>query len=396
MIKLIRALRSEQIKHWGAVSSLGMLALAFVLAFALSLCCALIAGEPSLSLPAFMTEGDAGRVFANDELAFIDTLMEKDRLESQKGAQAQSSYTISQSDISQSDISQSDIAQGGYSSDKIWRDYYYEQLVLLEQQVDVLELEAKVETGARSSSAAIEAQRLIREAIILNTCMNENVERNVSVAWYTVILVLKLMLIPAGIMCACAAAQCFAQEYTLGTYRTVLPLPATRFKVWCAKLLTQWLWALLLMLCVFAGALIGCAVGYGSLGTMGDYVGALGSKGYVVPWSVHALHVMLGCFGTLVILIALCAFAANLCRSSAACVATGAVTIVCALTLGSLAGSLDVPVLSATLLCCLDLSAPLTGLPNCPTVSYIASYLSAFLHLIALLICGYLPMRKDI
>lgn len=408
MIKLLRVVRSELYKLFRKKSTVFCMLLVLAVAVLIPVVCAAVQQNDEFELPAAFLDGNAGRVFAGDEIAEEgldgelpgeELLLSTDRIEgfvNQSGSDFSVSEIISGSDSARAE--ENDLISGSDMPEESsgWRELYYERLLELQEEVGQLEVTAKVESGMTSAAASTKAQEDIREALVLSWCLKNDRPRTTEASWYAVILSLWLCLLPIGLCAASACGQTIAGELRCGTIRTLVPLPATRVKMYLGKLAAVNILSLLMLVIAWVGALIGGAIAYGGLATDGLYVGVLGSTAYSCPWLVHTCAVLLCCAGTMLVFTSICGCISAFTRSVGATVGLGGAVLLVSLMLGKFLGMLGSPLLGASIFVNLDLSVIITDIPNFAAANYAAALISSFAHYVVFTVAGYAALRKDV
>lgn len=277
-----------------------------------------------------------------------------------------------------------------------WRDSYrarFDELTALNESYTAL---AQQSTGAESAAYLAKQQECIREALIINKCLDNDTATGYSKAWNTVNLTLWLMLLPVSAFAAAVMASKTAGEFKSGAMNILYTLPATRMKQYFAKYLSAALFALLLCASAFSGSIIGAMLGCGGMTYTGNAVRVLGESVTFTSFFSLSAELALCLLLSTLVLLAFCAAVATVSHSQGAAVALTVILCAAAMLFGRALGESGNLIGGLSVVSVLDISAPLRGLPNYSAAGYAASWLCASVYWLIFIICGYLGMRRDV
>ncbi len=344
MVKLLRAFRAEQRKLWSKGSLLGCFVLLFVLSFAVSFLCSLVR----------QSGVDAGEVIDNVHVsqAFEESMNEG------------------------------------------WRDKTRELVKDREKQIKELALLIPEAGGIKKAYMEHEMAVLAREQTVAQYRLDNNLSIWDWSGSFSLILCLWLMTPVVAVIAVLYSSDIFAGEFSRGTARVIISRPATRFKIYLAKMLTAVILGVLFMAVAYAASGIGCGVMMDD--SSGVYVGVLNGKAYSTPWSKHIFTVFLLCCAEVALSVSLCAALGNTTRSrglSAACASLLVPAGMLVAPAGVFVGSKAVGVL---LPFCIDLTVPFCSVSWAGGVSFAVCALSAGIHFLVFSYLGYFGFRRDI
>ncbi len=391
MGKLLRSLHAENMRLYAGRGAVLALAAVFVIALVLSLTLA-SGGEESL-LPSAVTDRiNEPSVNAPQEYTVEETVKEEIQ------------EVISSGDISESDISASDAApeQDGtevvlktYTYDN-WRDAYkarYAELSALNNEYNDM---AEASSGSERGYYTVLKQECVREALIINKCLERDEPAGHSRTWNVIYITLWLMLLPVGVFASGVMSSKTAGELKTGVMNTLYTMPATRLKQYFAKYLSASLFALLLCASSWAGAVFGSMIGCGGIIYEGSCMRVLGENVSAVSFFSYSVELGLCIFASALILTAFSAAVSTLTRSQGAATALTAILCLGAMVLGRSAGASGNIITGLSIFAVLDISAPLRGIPNFASAGHIVSWLCAALYWLVFVTGGYIGTRRDI
>ncbi len=258
------------------------------------------------------------------------------------------------------------------------------------------ELSDIVENGTYLQRAAAERAQEItaRESAVAAYRIEHSIAPGGGGMWRIMPLVLWLMMQLICLVCAVAASDMFAGEYSRGTIYMNLARPVTRIKQYFAKMITAWIYGALLLIAAFAGAAVIGALLLGDDG--GAYVGFINGAAYHVGWKRHCLAVLGCCMSTVVMCITLCGTLGTLTRSRAVSAVGASAVVLIAVWLGSSVAPVLGHVSGLSVFSCIDLTVPLMTAANFPGLSFADCCVSCGAHLLIFFILGYYFMRRDI
>ncbi|MBE6760106.1 MAG: hypothetical protein E7554_08470 [Ruminococcaceae bacterium] len=344
MGKLLRAMKAEQRKLWSKGSLLGCFVLVFVLSFALSFMCSVVKESGA----------DADGLFSNVHAA----------------------------------------AAFSEPDNEGWREKTKAKLEGYEKEIEAIALEIPETSGTQKAVLEHRITQLSRDQAVAQYRLDNNL-----VIWdwsssYSLILCLWLMIPVVAVITIIYASDIFAGEFVRGTVRVIISRPATRIKLYAAKLLTALLLGVLFMGVAYAAAGIGCGVLMEPSG--GEYVGYINGRIYTSDWGMHVFTVFLCCCGMVAVCVALCAAVGNMTRSRGISGICSAVLAVGGMSVGPLAGLVDSGVLGVALPFCFDLTVPLCASPYGNGCSFISCVISVAVHFLVFSYLGYSSFRRDI
>lgn len=277
-----------------------------------------------------------------------------------------------------------------------WRTAYrarFDELTTLNEEYNEL-IEAS--SGKERAGYAVKQQECVREAFIINQCLNADKAAGYSEAWNTVYLTLWLMLLPICAFAAAVMASKTAGEFKSGVMGTLYTLPVTRLKQYIAKYLSTALFALLLCASAWTGALFGAMIGCGGIEYTGEYVKVLGESVTFTSFFGFSIELGLCIFASALVLTAFCIAISTLSRSQGAAISLTVILCAGAMLFGKALGASGNIIGGLSIVSVLDVSAPLRGIPNYAQASYVVSWLCALGYWLVFMICGYLGMRRDV
>ena len=345
MTKLFRALKAEQRKLWSKGSVLGCFVAMFLLSFALSFFCSIVRDSGSSAAELFITE----HAYA----AFEE-----------------------------------------YDKQTSWVDKAEE--IIRQSEEGISQTAVKLTNAAGSERVILERQmaQLVREKAIAQYRLDNSLPIRDWSGCYALILCLWIMTPVAGVLAAVYASDMFAGEFSRGTIRMIVSRPATRIKIYIAKLISSLTLGWLLLGVAYAAAGIGCGVLMSPAD--GAYVGYINGSVYSTSWSSHVFSVFLCCCGMIAVVVALCAALGN-CTRSRGVSAAGAVTLaLTGMVSGHLSGLIDWGIIGLLLPFCYDITVPLCGVAYNSDTSFLFSTISLAAHFIAFVCAGYAGMKRDV
>lgn len=348
MIKLFRSFKAEQIKLWGKNSTLFYIISVVVLSLASCLFCYIIAADGAIELPSVMQSGHAERAFSAPR------------------------YTQDEW-LSDADVRLSELAG----------------------RMEELRVTAGSETGSAQYAAEREYREALYEAAVTKYCVQNNIKPEQPQFWNVLIFCMCTLLPFIGMFAVTAASDIFAGEFSRGTVRSILPRPITRIKQYLAKVTVAIIYSAVLLVIAYFSLLTGCGIFFGAA-QGGSYVGVLNGGIYECTWFAHSLGVLLCNFASLAAVIALCAFLGYMTRSRTVSAVFSLAVLFVAFYFGEAFGAFGSPILGATLFATLDLSVPLSQVPYYAVMSFTASAVSVFAHMLIFLIAGYTFFKRDV
>ena len=344
MGKLLRALKAEQRKLWSKGSLLGCFVVVFVLSFALSFMCSVIR-ESGV---------DAGKLINNihAEAAFAE------------------------------------------AENEGWRDKIHDRLEELSAETEEIVVDLTEASGTQKAVLERRMAQIAREKTVAQYRLDNNLAVWDWSGSYSLILCLWLMVPVAAVITLVYASDIFAGEFVRGTVRVIISRPATRIKLYIAKMITALMLGILLMGVAYAAAGIGCGVLMTP--TSGEYVGYINGSAYSSSWGMHVFTVFLCCCGSMAVCVALCAALGNMTRSRGVSGICSAVLAVGGMTIGPAAGLIDSGVIGIALPFCFDLTVPLCATAYGSNCSFAACALSVAAHFLVFSYLGYSSFRRDI
>ncbi len=343
MGKLLRVLKAEQRKLWSKGSLLGCFVLVFVLSFVLSFACS----------------------------------------------------NIRESGIDMRDIFDNVHVEAAFAEPKNegWRENIAADIEYYGVEIENTAVLISDASGAEKAVLERQMAKMVRE----QTVAQYRLENNLALwDWrnsYSLILCMWLMIPVVAIVTVIYASDIFAGEFVRGTIRVILSRPATRIKLYIAKLVTALLLGVLLMGIASVAAGIGCGVLLNP--TSGEYVGYINGSAYSSSWGAHIFTVFLCCCASVSVCVALCAALGNMTRSrgiSGICTATLAVG---GMTAGPVAGLIDSGIAGMALPFCFDLTVPLSAVAYGSGCSFAVCAISVVLHFVTFSYLGYSAFRRD-
>lgn len=275
-----------------------------------------------------------------------------------------------------------------------WRAFAEQTVEQKGLEIEYLAVELAGASGARKALL----ERELREATADKAIAEYRLENELTVYdWrgqYALILCLWLLTPLAAVIAVLYASDIFAGEFSRGTIRVIVSRPATRLKLYIAKLMCAGLLATVLLGAVYLAAAIGCGALFGS--PQGVYAGYRNGAVYVAEWSSHLFSVFLCCLAAVLVPTALCAAVGNVTRSRAVSAVVGCLLAVCGMYSGRLTGLFDSSLAGLLLPGCFDLTIPLCGTAYNSGCDLTACAVSVALHLGVFLFAGYAGFRKDI
>lgn len=344
MGKLFRAIKAEQRKLWSKGSILGCFVMVFVLSFVLSFMCSVIR-ESGVDVGSVINNIHAEAAFAEPE------------------------------------------SEG-------WRDKLNERLGKLEEETEEIVLRLTEASGTEKAVLERRMAQITRDKTVARYRLDNNMALWDWSGSYSLILCLWLMVPIAAVITVIYASDIFAGEFVRGTVRVIISRPATRIKLYMAKMLTALLLGVLLMGVAYAAAGIGCGVLMTP--TSGEYVGYINGSAYSSSWGMHVFTVFLCCCGSVAVCVALCAALGNMTRSRGVSGICSAVLAIAGMTVGPAAGFIDSGVIGMALPFCFDLTVPLCATAYGSGCSFLACALSTAIHFLVFSYLGYAAFRRDI
>ncbi len=356
MIKLLRSLRAENMRLYSGKGAIAAVTAAFLIALGV----------------AFML--GSGMVEPAEDIIRKSAVAEPSEIQS----------VISGSNITNSS------AKGDWQSSYRAR---FEELTALESKYAAL---AQQSTGAESGAYLAKRQECIREALIINKCLDKDTAAGYSESWNTVGLTLWLMLLPVSAFAAAVMASKTAGEIRSGAANMLYTMPATRMKQYFAKYLSSAIFALLLWAAAFSGSIFGAMLSCGGMSYTGECVRVLGESVTFTGFFPFSAELALCMFLSTLVLLAFCAAVSTVSRSQGTAVALTAILCAAAMIFGRALGESGSIAAGLSPLSVLDISAPLRSLPNYSAVGYAASWLCAAGYGLIFIICGYFGVRRDV
>jgi len=344
MFKLLRVFKAEQRKLWSKGSLLGCFVLMFVLSFGLSFLCSVVRDSGV----------DAGAYFYNVHI--------------------QQAF--------------------GKPMNEGWRDKAKALVNEKENQIKETAVLISEAEGIEKAVLEHEMSLMVRDQTVAQYRLDNNLTIWDWSGSYALILCLWMMTPVAAVAAVLYASDIFAGEFVRGTARMIVSRPATRFKIYLAKMITALLLGVLFMAVSYAAAGIGCGVLM--VESSGVYVGVLNGKAYSMPWSRHTFIVFLCCCAMVALSIALCAAVGNVTRSRGISAACAALLVPASILIAPVAALADSGIVGVLLPFCCDLTVPLCSVPVSAGVNFTACAVSAGVHFLLLSYAGYAGFRRDI
>lgn len=384
VVKLFRTVRSENMKLWGRGSTAAGIAAVFVLCLLVTVLVSLGVQRKSDLLPGWMEDS-----IEEQQVSVTDTMVVTVETQAQV-------VTASGSDASGTDIITVPAATEEKTVSLTWQEAYMQRIDRLKEESSRLSADAQIYGDAEAVSAQIKQQECMREALILNRCLEKDAPASYSKEWNTVLAVFRMMLALLAVCVSVVTAEVFASEFKSGTINSLVTLPQTRTKIYLGKRLTVCLYALALTAAAYAGCCIGASAVFGGLPKGGNYLQVLGTGVASRSFFAHSAEVAVCAFFTLVLVIACSVCFACITRSYGCAVAVPVLLMLVSLVFGRTLGHMGQTWLGLTLPVNLELSVPISKTPNYTGASFAASYLSAFAHWLIFTVAGYLGMKRDI
>lgn len=394
MGKLFRSFHAENIRLYSGKSAALAAAAVFVIALILSWTLA-SGSEEGFMLSALSDSINAPCVDAPEEYTIEETVNNEIQ------------NVISSADISGSDLSASDLYNADADTDgtevivktytyKSWQDSYKARYAELSAMNDEYAELIKASSGSRRGYYVAMQQECIREALIINECLEENTQAGHSRTWNVIYLAIWLMLLPVSVFASAVMSSKTAGELRSGVMNTLYTMPATRLKQYFAKYLSASLFAFLLCAASWSGAVFGAMIGCGGIIYEGQYMKVLGESVTSVSFFSFSVELTLSVLAGVLILTAFSAAVSTLARSQGAASALTAILCLGVMVLGKTAGTSGNIITGLSVISVLDVSAPLRGVPNFAGAGYVVSWLCAAVYWLAFITGGYIGMRRDI
>ncbi len=395
MGKLLRSVKAENMRLYSGLTALLAIIAVFLISLGVSWVIGAGSGEDSLLPKALIEEINESAVKLPAE-----QIIEK-QPENQIQTVIPEAVISDSSIISGADAPKTEAAATTETVTEIrpfesWQDACrarYEELTELNDEYIRM---AESLSGGEKAYYITKQQEAVREAYIINACLKENKEPGFSKAWNVIYLTLWLMMLPIGVIASAVTASKTAGEYRSGVVYTLYTLPVTRLKQYFAKLISVSMFAAVLCAAAWTGSVFGGMLGCGGLEYKGEYVRVLGEKAVSQSFFAHSLELALCVLITSFIIIAFSAAVSMLTRSIGAATALTAVLCAGSMLLGRTVGASGNIFTGLSIVSCLDVSAPLRGVPNFAQANYIVSYLAAAIHWVVFIICGYMGVRRDV
>ncbi|MDR1002130.1 MAG: ABC transporter permease subunit [Oscillospiraceae bacterium] len=406
MIKLLRVIKCEWIKLFSKRSMSAAFLLVFLLAMLTAYGSSAIVESENITLPSFLKDGIAGKVFSNTEFGRNGEIDLSFYEKSRRTADGQNGDALSGSDLageyagsvpvsgSDAGVSVSDSSEE-FGKDT-WQSAYYQRINELTEAINAQKYIAGMTAGAEKYRAASLVSEYEREKVILTFCLTENTPREANTPWNTVVFAVWLLMIPCAVILFTAASNSFAGELKSGTIKTMLSLPATRLKFFFGKLIVLNIYTFMLVFSAWLGAVTGSLLGFGSLSQNYGYILTYGEDAYLYTWFSYSLMAALGVALSVVVITHFCVMVSTVTRSYAAAIAVPSLVLLISLSFGGLLASFGNPVVGATLFCNLDLSLLVTSLPNFSSVGVLGVLLSIAAHMFVFAAYGYFAFRRDV
>ncbi len=345
MIKLLRALKSEQRKLWSKGSILSGFVIMFVLSFALSFFCSVLKNSGA----------DVSVIFPSEHTA---------------------------------------AAFAEFDERTPWRKQAEAMLGECEKSIADAAVALSEAEGSRRAVCERQMAAAVREKAILQYRIDNDLSLRDWSGYYALILCIWMMIPVAAVITVVYASDMFAGEYSRGTIRVIVSRPVTRIKMYIAKVLSSLFLGWLLLAVAYAAAGIGCGVLMSPAG--GTYVGYVNGSVYTMGWGRNVFSVFLCGCAMIAVVVALCAAVGYLTRSRGASAVCACVLALAGMFTGRLSGGLNSAVIGMLLPFSYDITVPLCGVAYNSSCSFLASLMSLGGHFLAFLIAGYSGMKKDI
>lgn len=392
MGKLFRAIKGENIKLWSSKGLWLSAAMIFLLATVLSFAVAAAYGTDNGSAPGWLTEEiERPQVSLSD--AQIEEYLRQQSLEK---ASAQLTSIHSQSDLSGTEIVALPDGETQNIDELTWQEKYRIQLEILKEENARLEAQAAMTSGAEQDRALAQQQKCVRSALVINKCLELDEEASTAVQWNALLLALRIMLAVMALCVSTVAVKSFTDEFRSGTVCTLFSMPLTRAKIYLAKKIVVDGYGLLLTVCSVLGCLTGSIMGFGGMENAGAFIRVIGAQAKAQSYPAHLFEIAVCTFFTLVLLVSVCVCLANLTHSAGAAVSVTLAVMVISMLTGRMIGGVGGVLTGMSLPVNLELSVPLSSLPNYPGASAVASWLSAAAHWLVFTVLGYVALRRDV
>ncbi len=398
MGKLLRSARAENMRLYSGVAALLAIIAVFLIALGTSWVIGANSGEKSLLPKAIVDKINESPVKLSTEQVIenendIQTVIPNDVI---SGSNITSGTDISRTDaVLTANTAASETARETVPFES-WQDACrarYEELTELNNEYLRM---AESMSGKEKAYYITKQQEAVREAYIINACLRENKEPGFSKAWNVIYFTIWLMMLPIGVFVSAVTASKTAGEYRSGVIYTLYTLPVTRLKQYFAKLMSVSAFAVVLCAAAWTGSVFGGMLGCGGLEYKGEYVRVLGESAVSESFFTFSLEIAACVLVTSFIITAFSAAVSIMTRSIGAATALTAVLCIASMLLGKTAGASGNVFIGLSIVSCLDISAPVRGVPNYAQAGYIVSYLAAAIHWLVFIIMGYIGVRRDV
>lgn len=344
MTKLLRAIKAEQRKLWSKGSLLGCFVSVFVVAFAVSFLCSVIQKS---DIGAELLPGNVHAAAAFGSKAAED-----------------------------------------------WKEATQSRADEIEKLIASTAVELAESDGVKKSYLELQMSGYLRELAVMEFRLDNELAVMDWSGAYSLILCLWLMTPVVAVISCIYASDMFGGEFSRGTMRMILSRPATRLKIYIAKLFTALLLGGLLLAVAYGASGIGCGIMMEKV--EGVYVGYVNGSVYSMGWSRHIFLVFCCCCVSVAVSVSLCAALGNIFRSRGISAGLSVILPLMSPIIGRVGCLVDSGILGLALPLCYDLTVPLCAVPYCTECSFITCALSTFAHFLVFVYAGYAGFRKDV
>lgn len=395
MGKLLRSVKAENMRLYSGLASLLAIIAVFLISLGVSWVIGAGSGEGSLLPKALVDKINEPYVKLPAE-QITETQVEKEIQTVIPNDVISDSSIISGADIPKTETTVTTETVTETRPFESWQDACRARYDELTELNDEYLRMAESLSGKEKAYYITKQQEAVREAYIINTCLKENKEPGFSKAWNVIYFTLWLMMLPIGVIVSAVTASKTAGEYRSGVIYTLYTLPVTRLKQYFAKLLSVSTFSVGLCAVAWTGSVFGGMLGCGGLEYKGEYVRVLGESAVSESFFMYSLELTACVLVTSFIIIAFSAAVSMLTRSIGAATALTAVLCAVSMLLGKTVGASGNVFTGLSIISCLDITAPIRGVPNFAQAGYVVSYLSAAAHWLVFITLGYIGVRRDL